>query len=73
MLNMNTVRYPRHIGIQHKITFELTENLYVIQWVVPKGTKIITWQTNNFGWVKIPSNTRDDRTGHPIPRTLFNY
>ena len=50
----------------------LTDRLFLEQWIVPKGTVVKLSVTTDFGWIKVPNGTKDER-GFEMPRTLFKY
>jgi len=50
----------------------LVTDLFLEQWIIPKGTKIKLAETNNFGIVLIGKTTKD-KQGFIIPRTTFYY
>jgi hypothetical protein len=56
MLSLSDKRFPwpRYIGIKHKKTVELPEDLFVEQWIVPKGTPVMVFQGRDFGFCIIP-------------------
>lgn len=81
MLSMSTLPYPsipsREWRKKHNKMFNIKEmaldqDLMLDQWIVPSGTMVKIWQTQNFGWVKVPKDCQDKR-GFTMPRTLFNY
>lgn len=51
---------------------ELLDNLFVEQWIVPKGTKVKVKETRNFGWLVLPPDCKDMQ-GHIIPKRIFKY
>ena len=50
----------------------LTEDTFLEQWIVPKGTEIKAFETKNFGWIILPQNPQDKR-GFEIPKRIFKY
>ena len=64
--------FPRNRGISHIKEIELSEDLFVDQWIVPKGTKIKVATGHDFGYCVLPPNTQDKR-GFTIPRRIFRY
>lgn len=81
MADMSTLPYPplpsRDWCKKHNRTLNIREHvlasdLFVEQWIVPKGTTIKIWQTQNFGWIKVPSGQQDKR-GFTMPRGIFKY
>jgi hypothetical protein len=50
----------------------LPEDTFIEQWIVPKGSKVKTCETRNFGWVILDANQKDVR-GFEIPRRIFKY
>ena len=71
MLDMTQLTYPK-IGKPPQ-EVELHDELFLEQWVVPKGTRIKIYQTKNFGWVLLPENCLDARGVYTIPKRLFKY
>lgn len=57
-MTIANLRYPRWIGIQHGLNYELPEDLILTDqgraFKVPAGTEITTFQSENFGWVVLP-------------------
>jgi len=52
--------------------YTLDSRLILEQWIVPKGTTIRLSVTRDFGWIKVPNGTYDER-GFEMPRTIFKY
>lgn len=72
MLSIQTIRMPRKLGLSHRIEVELHEDMVLEQWIIPKGTNVTTFQTQNFGWVVLPEHCQDKR-GFTVPRRIFKY
>lgn len=72
MLSIMSLPYPK--GYKGNITkdYELPEDLFLEQWIIPKGSVVKLQQTQNFGWVFIPLHTKDKR-GFEIPKHIFKY
>jgi len=71
-MNIQTLPWPKHIGLKHTKTIKLIEDCFVEQWIVPRGTEVKLLNTTNFGFVVLPHNTQDAR-GFTIPRRFFSY
>jgi hypothetical protein len=71
-IRINQLPFPRFIGIHHNKKITLHQDLHLEQWIIPAGTKVIIWQTQNFGWCLLPEGTKD-KTGYIIHRRLFKY
>lgn len=72
MLDMKSIRYPKKFGVTNAIEITLHDDLSIGQWIVPKGTIVKTWQTENFGWLILPQDCKD-KQGFTIPRRIFSY
>ena len=51
---IDTLPYPRALGIKHIKEVELDKEFWIEQWVIPRGPKIKIFQTENFG--DVPGN-----------------
>lgn len=71
MQYINTIRMPRRPS-----AITLTDDLCLSDsyntWIVPRGTRVVSHETTNFGWVFLPAGTRDIR-GFVIPKRIFRY
>jgi hypothetical protein len=56
MISLSDPRFPwpRWIGIKHIKEVTLGEDLFVEQWIVPKGTRVRVFQGQNFGYCIMP-------------------
>jgi hypothetical protein len=68
-MNIAQLPFKKNMKVMEVV---LPEDLYVEQWIVPKGTLIRTKEGRNFGFVILSPNTQDKR-GFTIPRQLFSY
>jgi hypothetical protein len=59
-------------GYKTPYEYTLLEDLYADQWIIPKGTIVKLWTTQNFGYVILPKNCQDKR-GFTIPRRIFRW
>lgn len=50
----------------------LSEDTFLEQWIIPKGTEIKAFETKNFGFIILPKGTQDKR-GFEIPRRIFKH
>lgn len=71
-ITMAELRFPKKPGIENGMTITLVAPLNLDRWIVPSGTKIITYQTDLAGWVMLPNPCKDIR-GRLIPRHLFQF
>ena len=62
--------FPKKHGLSNVKKYKLTETLFVEDFQIPFGTEISLYQTDNFGIISIPDNTKDVR-GFVIQRRLF--
>lgn len=46
--------WPRYIGLKYKKEIELADDLRLEQWTIAKGTKIVCFQSKDFGYVIVP-------------------
>jgi hypothetical protein len=60
MYSVGTLPYPRHIGLKHVKEFKLDSPLFVGDafrtHIVPAGTVVKVYQSQNFGVCVIPPN-----------------
>lgn len=52
--------------------FLLGDDLFLEQWIIPKGSTVGLYQTKNFGWVILEPEQRSTR-GDLIPKRLFKW
>lgn len=72
-MDIMAIPFPRRMKKKlNARSFVLPEDLFLEGWIVPSGTEVKVWQSENFGWVMVPDGTRDKR-GFLLPRRLFRY
>lgn len=62
----------KKVGFKNTKEYTLLQNEWVENFCLPKGLTVKVRQTNNFGWIILPVNTKDIY-GNNIPKRIFNY
>jgi len=69
IIDLPFAKYTRKLKAK---PFVLPEDLYLEQWIVPKGVEVKLATSRDFGTVVLPEGTRDKR-GFIIRRRIFTY
>lgn len=71
-MDISQLPFPINLGTKHTTDYTLDSDLFVEQWIVPKGTPVKLMNGQDFGFVILPQNQQDAR-GFGIPKRIFKY